>query len=164
MSGESLNNTVKTEGDKSSQDKFDGCLFTVRAAVGVMAVEQGGGHNRSVVFAGEGDYQYYSNNLGTFKKEYKVKVYGFCLMTNHIHLIVDPGDSLTAIPELMKRLSGRQTRYVNKLERLFEKAKWLIAKSYERGSGELNCKIAMMRSSHRVESLSSFKPLMAKPA
>jgi REP-associated tyrosine transposase len=75
------------------------------------------GHNRSVVFAGEEDYQYYLNNLEMFKQEYNVKVYGFCLMTNHIHLIVDPCDSLTAIPELMKRLAGRQTRYVNKLQR-----------------------------------------------
>jgi hypothetical protein len=32
---ESLNNAVKTEGDKFSQDKFEGYLFTVRAAVGV---------------------------------------------------------------------------------------------------------------------------------
>jgi len=30
---ESLNNTVKIEGDNFSQDKFEGYLFTVRAAV-----------------------------------------------------------------------------------------------------------------------------------
>ena len=34
---ESLNNTVKTEGDKFPQDKPEGHLFTVQAAVGVKA-------------------------------------------------------------------------------------------------------------------------------
>jgi putative transposase len=37
-------------------------------------------------------------------------------MTNHIHLILDPGESSRAIGLLMKRLAGRQTRYVNKQE------------------------------------------------
>jgi putative transposase len=38
-------------------------------------------------------------------------------MTNHVHLIVDPGDRTEAISLLMKRVAGRQTRYVNKLEK-----------------------------------------------
>jgi putative transposase len=37
-------------------------------------------------------------------------------MTNHIHLIDDPGSCPSNISELMKRLAGRQTRYVNKTE------------------------------------------------
>ena len=37
-------------------------------------------------------------------------------MTNHIHLIVNPGETPTNVSELMKRLAGRQTRYVNRLE------------------------------------------------
>ena len=38
-------------------------------------------------------------------------------MTNHVHLIVQPGGSRFAIGELMTRLAGRQTRFVNKMER-----------------------------------------------
>jgi REP element-mobilizing transposase RayT len=37
-------------------------------------------------------------------------------MTNHVHLLLDPGDDLKSIGLLMKRLAGRQTRYVNKQE------------------------------------------------
>ena len=37
-------------------------------------------------------------------------------MTNHFHLIVDPGKNSDALALLMKRVAGRQTRYVNKLE------------------------------------------------
>jgi putative transposase len=38
-------------------------------------------------------------------------------MTNHVHLIVDPGNNPESLSLLMKRVAGRQTRYVNKLER-----------------------------------------------
>lgn len=38
-------------------------------------------------------------------------------MTNHVHLILSPGDDAKTISQLMKRLAGRQTRYVNKQER-----------------------------------------------
>ncbi len=37
-------------------------------------------------------------------------------MTNHVHLLLDPGDDVKSIGLLMKRLAGRQTRYVNKQE------------------------------------------------
>ena len=37
-------------------------------------------------------------------------------MTNHIHLIIDPGHEEGHLAQLMKRVSGRQTRYVNKME------------------------------------------------
>ena len=50
------------------------------------------GHNRSVVFADDEDYQYYLNNLFEWVKLLKCKLYGFCLMTNHVHLLIDPGD------------------------------------------------------------------------
>lgn len=38
-------------------------------------------------------------------------------MTNHIHLIIDPGNEEGNLAQLMKRVGGRQTRYVNKMER-----------------------------------------------
>ncbi len=50
------------------------------------------------------------------KQAYGCRIYAFCLMTNHIHLIVDPGDGSENIGKLMKRVAGRQTRYVNRLE------------------------------------------------
>lgn len=38
-------------------------------------------------------------------------------MTNHIHLIVDPGEDPDNLALLMKRVTGRQTRLVNYLEK-----------------------------------------------
>lgn len=74
------------------------------------------GHNRQVVFASKEDYLYYLENLKQWKKELGCKIYAFCLMTNHVHLIVDPGKDVENLALLMKRVSGRQTRYVNKIE------------------------------------------------
>ena len=44
------------------------------------------GHNRQVVFAAEQDYQRYVSDLRELKDVFGVKVYAYCLMTNHIHL------------------------------------------------------------------------------
>ena len=75
------------------------------------------GHNRAGVFAEDGDYHYYLENLSEWKTRLGCYVYSFCLMTNHIHLIVDPGDNPDNLGLLMKRVAGRQTRLVNRLER-----------------------------------------------
>ncbi|BES69336.1 transposase [Marinobacter nanhaiticus D15-8W] len=75
------------------------------------------GHNRQAVFIEEQDYAYYLSNLREWKQALDLKVYSYCLMTNHVHLVVGANDELTAIPQLMKRLAARQTRYVNAMER-----------------------------------------------
>lgn len=75
------------------------------------------GHNRQVVFADDDDYLFYLDNLQEWKNELGCKVYAYCLMTNHVHLVIDPGDEPENLGLLMKRVAGRQTRYVNKLEK-----------------------------------------------
>lgn len=72
------------------------------------------GHNRQVVFACDEDYLYYLENLGEWLERLGCSVYAYCLMTNHVHLIVDPGQDEAAIARLMKRVAGRQTRWANK--------------------------------------------------
>lgn len=74
------------------------------------------GHNRQLLFASDEDYLYYLENLREWKKELGCKVYAYCLMSNHVHLIIDPGDKVENLALLIKRVAGRQTRYVNKLE------------------------------------------------
>lgn len=74
------------------------------------------GHYRNVVFVDDGDYFYYLDTLGKWTQQLQVKVYTWCLMTNHVHLLLDPGDDIKSIGLLMKRLAGRQTRFVNKQE------------------------------------------------
>ncbi len=73
------------------------------------------GHNRQTVFPQEEDYVSYLANLKEWKLKLGCKVYAYCLLPNHVHLIVDPGKRVENIGLLMKRLAGRHTRRVNKL-------------------------------------------------
>ena len=73
------------------------------------------GHNRQAVFISDDDYLFYLDNLREWKEKFGCKVYAYCLMTNHVHLIIDPGADERNLALLMKRVAGRQTRYVNKL-------------------------------------------------
>jgi putative transposase len=74
------------------------------------------GHNRKAVFLADQDCQYYLDNLREWKQELEIKLYAWCLMTNHIHIIAEPGKDAMALSTLMKRVNGRQAAYVNKLE------------------------------------------------
>ena len=73
------------------------------------------GHNRRDVFTQDSDYEYFLATLREWKEACDVKVYAFCLMSNHIHLVLEPPEDVAMLPRLMKRLAGRQTRYTNRL-------------------------------------------------
>jgi putative transposase len=73
------------------------------------------GHNRQVVFAHEDDYARYLDDLRELKGIFGVKVFAFCLMTNHVHLLLAPSTA-EDLGKLMKALAARMTRYRNKLE------------------------------------------------
>jgi putative transposase len=73
------------------------------------------GHNRKAVFAGARDYRRYLETLQVLKTRYRVALHAFCLMTNHVHLLLTPSSS-DGLGKLMKGLAGRQTRRHNRLE------------------------------------------------
>ncbi|WP_196801679.1 transposase [Thioalkalivibrio sp. ALM2T] len=74
------------------------------------------GHNRQVVFAGDEDYERYLEDLRELSSVLEVRVYAYCLMTNHVHLLLGPGEEVAAMGRLMKALAARATRYRNRLE------------------------------------------------
>lgn len=74
------------------------------------------GHNRSPLFVQDADYRFYVRTLRDGKLRFDCKVYAYCLMTNHVHLVVEPGEDPASLGLLMKRLAGRYTRYVNRVE------------------------------------------------
>ena len=49
------------------------------------------GNNRTDVFAEEGDYLAFLYALGQTQSRYPFKLFGYCLMTNHFHLLLQPG-------------------------------------------------------------------------
>ena len=74
------------------------------------------GHDRQPVFVQAADYRYYLDNLREAKDVLSIQVNGYCLMTNHVHLIITPLAETDNISKLMRLLAARQTRYVNKRE------------------------------------------------
>lgn len=71
------------------------------------------GHCRNDVFFGDFDRTDYLGTLAECRETLRFKVYAYCLMSNHVHLVIDPGDNPSAISVLMKRLAGRHARRLN---------------------------------------------------
>lgn len=59
----------------------------------------------------------YLEDLWELKETCGVHVYAYCLMTNHVHLLLAPQATAASLGSLMKGLAGRATRYRNRLER-----------------------------------------------
>ncbi|CAN5363978.1 transposase [soil metagenome] len=74
------------------------------------------GHNQKATFVEKADYERYLQNLRELRTRFGVHVNGYCLMTNHVHLLLSPVENETAISQLMKHLSARQTRFLNRVE------------------------------------------------
>ncbi|MCP4209842.1 MAG: hypothetical protein GY764_00035 [Halieaceae bacterium] len=74
------------------------------------------GHNRQAVVLADEDYQFDLENLQEWKSKPGIKVYAWCLMANHVHLVAEPGPGASVLAEMMKRLAGRQAACIKKRE------------------------------------------------
>jgi len=74
------------------------------------------GNNRSACFFSEGDCQFYIDTLAALAHMHNCEVHAWCLMTNHVHILLTPSCVLgTAL--LMKGLGQRYVQYVNRTYR-----------------------------------------------
>jgi putative transposase len=71
------------------------------------------GHNRRACFRQTGDYYVYLMNLKELARRFECRIHAFCLMTNHVHLLLTPPSS-DACSGLMKHLGQRYTQYFNR--------------------------------------------------
>ncbi len=62
------------------------------------------GNNKQKVFEDELDYKAYHTFLKTYKQEHKFLLYHYCLMPNHIHLIIET-TLHTNLAKLMKQIN-----------------------------------------------------------
>lgn len=70
------------------------------------------GNNRDVIFAEEEDYYQYLNTIERYKKKYEFKLFAYCLMTNHVHLLIKVSDKAN-ISRVMQSLTIAHTRFYN---------------------------------------------------
>ena len=70
------------------------------------------GNNRSIIFVGEEDYEFYLKKLGEACKKYQCDLHAYVLMTNHVHLLVTP-HLKGGIGKLMQMLGRYYVQYFN---------------------------------------------------
>nr|WP_237402954.1 transposase [Pseudomonas sp. MWU318] len=70
------------------------------------------GNNRSVVFFEE-DYLFYLELLAEQAPKSNCDIHAWCLMTNHVHLLVSPHHANSA-SLLMKGVGQRYVQYINR--------------------------------------------------
>lgn len=70
------------------------------------------GNNRAACFRGRSDHLVYLLHLGELALKFACAVHAYCLMPNHVHLLLTPAseDSLT----LMRELGQRYVQYFNR--------------------------------------------------
>ncbi len=62
------------------------------------------GNNKQLVFRDEMDFLSYKKILKQLKEEQPFKLYHYCLMSNHVHLIIET-NKITKLSKLMKRIN-----------------------------------------------------------
>ena len=70
------------------------------------------GNFRAPVFRGEGDYELYVRLLRLYARRYGNRVVGYCLMPNHVHLVVIPGHG-EGLSAMVQALAGASSRLLN---------------------------------------------------
>lgn len=70
------------------------------------------GNRRQKTFFCDDDYYYYIELLSTFTKEYGTEVWSYCLMPNHVHLVMIPNEE-DSLRSVLGEVHRRYTRYVN---------------------------------------------------
>src|SRR5438046_4206305 len=66
------------------------------------------GNNRGPVFGDTTDYRAFLRALGQTQRRYPFRLYGYCLMTNHFHLLLEPGPG-QSISRILQSLTVAHT-------------------------------------------------------
>lgn len=70
------------------------------------------GHNREPCFFAEEDYQRYLHDAHEAALKNQLQIHAYVLMTNHVHLLVTPGQSFSVM-HTMQDLGRKFVRYIN---------------------------------------------------
>lgn len=68
------------------------------------------GNNRQVVFVEDEDYRHYLDILQHYKDKFDFHIFAYCLMTNHIHLLLQVSER-GSISKIMQAITIAHTRY-----------------------------------------------------
>ncbi len=72
------------------------------------------GNNRQAVFFVDDDYRVYLDLRAEHAEAYSLRIDGYCLMPNHVHLVATPAAS-QSLAKAVGRTNFRYTQYVNRM-------------------------------------------------
>jgi putative transposase len=73
------------------------------------------GNNRQTVFESEGDFHAFLKAIADLKERKPFRLYGYCLMSNHIHLLVRPAEG--SISRIVQSLLVSHTQRYHRFHR-----------------------------------------------
>ena len=71
------------------------------------------GNNRAACFFSDDDYLYYKEVLAEGLRRYSASLHAYCLMTNHVHLLVTPAYE-DSISRVIQHVGRQYVQFVNK--------------------------------------------------
>jgi REP element-mobilizing transposase RayT len=83
------------------------------------------GNQRQHTFFDDADYGAYLRRLAVYRERHGVSLYAYCLMPNHVHLLVRTGDA-----PLAKFMQGLQQSYTLRFNRIYRKVGHLFQGRY----------------------------------
>ena len=83
------------------------------------------GNQRRKTFRSDDDYKAYLDRLEKYRAECHVRIYAYCLMPNHVHLLVETGST-----PLAKFMQGLQQSYTQHFNRSYRKVGHLFQGRY----------------------------------
>jgi putative transposase len=89
---------------RSARAAISGCAYHVTQR----------GNNRQDVFFADADRRAYLAYLQDAAGRFALRVDGYCLMTNHVHLVVTPQQE-NSLPDGLKRTNQLYAQYINRL-------------------------------------------------
>lgn len=72
------------------------------------------GNQRQIVFRNEKDYSVYLKILRKAKHKYQILLYSYCLMSNHVHLLIETHSS-SSMSKFMQWLNRGYSAYFNQV-------------------------------------------------
>ena len=69
------------------------------------------GNQRQKTFFAEKDYRSYLERLARYREKYNMTIYAYCLMPNHVHLLLE--SSVEPLAKFMQGLQQSYTQYFN---------------------------------------------------
>jgi putative transposase len=73
------------------------------------------GNQRQKTFASDDDFKAYLDRLDRYRAKFNVRIYAYCLMLNHVHLLLETGPA--PLSKFMQGLQQSYTQYYNRRHR-----------------------------------------------